>query len=77
MDIQEVFYYMATIAMSLTILLLLLIGGFLIYIMKKISALDKYGRDVIHKVDTAFEEAKSKFRFVSTIKSSLLGKSSK
>ena len=50
MEIQEVFYWFATIAMALTILFLLAMVGLLFYIKKKITDLEESSSPEIKKV---------------------------
>lgn len=77
MDIQQVFYYMATIAMGLTIIFLLGMVMLLFYVKKKIADLDRYGKYVIHKADHMVEEVKSKVHAITNFPSTILGKSAK
>lgn len=77
MDIQYIFYWFATIAMGMTIVLLLGMVILLFYIKKKIADLDRYGKFVIHKADSIVEEVKNKVQAITNFPSSLLGKSQK
>jgi hypothetical protein len=77
MDIQEVFYWFATIAMALSIVVLIGMVGLLFYIKKKISDLDKFSREVIAKGNNIVDEVTSKIKFVTNLKSTILGKSPK
>lgn len=77
MDIQEIFYFTATIAMVLTILFLLGMVVLLFYIKKKVTDLDQYGKYVIHKADHIVEGVKNQVKAVTNLRATLLGKSSK
>lgn len=77
MDIQEIFYFTATIVMVLAIFFLVGILGLLIYIKKKISELDNYGKQVIRKADYFVEGVKTQIKTVTDIRSALLRKAHK
>lgn len=77
MDIQEIFYYTATIAMVLAILFFLGMVVLLFYIKKKISDLDAYGKSVIHKADTLVDGVKNQVKTVARLRSTILGKTTK
>lgn len=77
MDIQQIFYFTATIAMVLTILFLLGMVVLLFYVKQKITDLDRYMKYVIHKADHVVEGVKNKVNAITSIPSTLLGKTSK
>lgn len=77
MDIQNIFYWLASVAMVLTILFLLGMVALLFYVKKKITDLDKYGKYVIHKADHFVEGVKSKVQAVTNLKANILGKATK
>ena len=77
MDIQEIFYFIATIAMVLTILFLLGMVVLLFYVKKKITDLDHYGKYVIHKADHIVEGVKNQVQAITNLKATILGKTTK
>lgn len=77
MDIQNIFYFLASVAMVLTIVFLLGMVALLFYVKKKITDLDKYGKHVIHKADHIVEGVKNKVNALTNLKANILGKASK
>lgn len=71
MDIQEIFYFTATIVMVLAMLFMLGMLGLLFYIKKKISELDNYGKKVIQKADYFVEGVKNNIKTVTDIRSAI------
>ncbi len=81
MDIQQVFYWFATIAMAMSIVFLLAMVVLLFYIKKKVSDLDLYVKKVIVQledlVDSVSNPIKAVTNSVTNFRTSILGKSSK
>jgi hypothetical protein len=77
MDIQHIFYWFATIAMAMSIVLLAVMVVLMLYIKKKISDLDSYAKYVVRKADSLVDGVGKQVRAVTNFKSMLLGKSSK
>jgi uncharacterized protein YoxC len=77
MDIQQVFYWFATIAMAMAIVFLLAMVVLLFYIKKKVSDLDNYVKYVVRKADNLVEGVSNQVKSITNFKSMLLGKSTK